>query len=111
MDAIATFRAYLEKKPTDRFARYSLALALAKAGREAEAEATFVELLRQHPSSGAGHYQLGLLHRVTGRFDAAQASWEAGLAALRGLAGPEARRSRSEIQSALDDLEDLRDED
>ena len=39
MDRIAFFREHLEKAPTDRFARYSLALELKKAGQLDAAEA------------------------------------------------------------------------
>ena len=102
MDRIALYRDYLQKKPTDRFAMYSLAFELKKAGRVAEAEAAFRALLAQHPDSGAGHLQLGTLLEEDGRDDEAQAAWEAGLAALQGLTDADALRSRGEIQTALD---------
>ena len=96
------YRDYLQKKPTDRFAMYSLALELKKAGQVGEAEAAFRALLAIHPDSGAGHLQLGTLLEEDGREDDAQAAWEAGLTALKGLTDPDALRSRSEIQTALD---------
>ena len=101
-DRVALFRDYLEKKPGDRFAMYSLAFELAKAERFEEAEQAFVELLQAHPHSGAGHFQLGQMYVAAGREDDAEAAWEAGLEALKGASGAEVQRSRVEIQAALD---------
>ena len=84
---------------------YSLALALKKASQFDEAQAAFVALLAEHPQSGAGHYQYGLLYAEEERYEDAMNAWNAGLSALRGANDVEARRSRSEIQSALDDLD------
>ena len=105
MDKIALFRDYLEKKPRDRFAMYSLAFELKQAGRSDEAEAAFRELLEAHPTSGAGHYQYGLLFAELDREDEARAAWEDGLQALAGVDDAEARRSIGEIEGALDDLD------
>lgn len=104
MDKIALYQDWLVKKPGDRFATYSLALELAKAERIDEALATFAALLGAHPTSGAGHYQHGLLLQRLGRDDEAREAWEAGLRALEGVDDPEARRSRREIEGALDTL-------
>ena len=106
MSTIEQLEAFLVTKPTDRFALYSLALELKRAGRLDEAQARFATLLEAHPASGAGHYQHGLLHAEQGQVERARTAWEAGLDALAGLTDPDARRSRSEIQGALDDLED-----
>ena len=101
-DRISMYRAYLDKKPNDRFALYSLAFELGKAGHITEAEHAFADLLDKHPQSGAGHFQLGSLLEADGREDEARVAWERGLAALEGCDDPEARRSRVEIQAALD---------
>jgi tetratricopeptide (TPR) repeat protein len=101
MDRVAYFEEHLSRRPDDRFARYSLALELKKAGRTDEAVAAFAELLRRHPHSGAGHYQLGLLWQERGDDDRAREAWEAGLAALAGVTDTEARRSVREIEGAL----------
>ena len=110
MSAIDRFRSYLVDHPGDRFALYSLAFALVKAGRSQEAMGVFGELLAAHPTSGAGHYQLGLLHSAAGRLTEAQTAWQAGLDALAGESGPDARKSRAEIQAALDQVEDQLDD-
>lgn len=102
MDRIETFRRWLVDKPGDRFAMYALALELKKAGRADEAVEAFEALLAAHPTSGAGHYQLGELFRELGDDERAAAAWRRGLEALRGAQDPEARRSRAEIQAALD---------
>lgn len=101
MDRIAHLEEHLSRRPDDRFARYSLALELKKAGRHDDAVAAFAELLRRHPHSGAGHFQLGVLWQEAGDDDRARAAWEAGLAALSGVDDPEARRAVREIEGAL----------
>ena len=103
---IDTLREYLAKKPGDRFALYSLALEHKKAGDVATAQQTFEDLLREHPTAGAGHYQYGILLTELGRRDEARAAFRAGLLALRDATEPEARRSFGEIERALDDLEE-----
>jgi predicted Zn-dependent protease len=102
---IPTLRAWLADRPDDRFARYSLALELKKAGRVDEAMTELRDLLARHPASGAGHYQLGLWLLEADRPDEARAAWEAGLAALFGVEDPEARRSIREIDAALAELD------
>jgi len=101
---IEALLAHLAGKPEDRFAMYSLALEHKKAGEIETAKAAFEALLRVHPDSGAGHYQHGMLFAEAGEEDAARAAWERGLTALADLRTPDARRSRSEIQAALDGL-------
>ena len=99
------FRDYLAKKPGDRFAMYSLALELKKAN-EPGAEAAFQALLALHPHSGAGWYQYGEFLREDEQFERAQVVWNDGLKQLRDANDVEGRRSVSEIQGALDELED-----
>lgn len=101
MDRVAHFREFLARRPDDRFAAYSLALELKKAGRPDEAVAAFEALLARHPRSGAGHLQLGTLHQERGDDDRARAAWERGLAALAGATDAEERRSLREIETAL----------
>ena len=105
MDRIHTLQDWLAGKPDDRFARYSLALELNKAGRTDDALTELRELLRRHPGSGAGHYQHGLLLLEAEREAEARAAWLEGLARLDGVDDPEARRSIGEIRRALADLD------
>ena len=85
MDPIETYHKYLKKTPGDRFAMYSLALSLKKAGRIDEAEHAFRQLLAAHPLSGAGHYQHGLLLHEAGRDDALLQPRQAQLAHRDGM--------------------------
>ena len=105
MNRAQQFRDYLAKKPGDRFAMYSLALELKKA-HDPGAEAAFQALLAQHPHSGAGWYQYGELLREDEQFERAQTVWNDGLKQLSDANDVESRRSVSEIQGALDELED-----
>lgn len=105
MDKVAFFRDYLDDKPDDRFARYSLALELKKAGDLAAAESELEELLRRHPTSGAGYLQLGQLREEDDRLEAAQVAYREGLAALEGVDDAEGRKARSELRQALEAVE------
>ena len=105
MSRVESLRAWLVDHPDDRFARYSLALELKKAGELDAGFAELHELLRRHPTSGAGHYQHGLWLLEAERPEEARAAWEAGLAALRDADSAEARRSEREIRGALADLD------
>lgn len=105
-DRAGALRDWLAKKPDDRFATYALALEVKKAGDLAEAEALLEALVRTHPHAGAGWYQLGVLHEELGALESAANAWRRGLNALRDADGVEARRSRGEIERALDSLDD-----
>ena len=106
MDRIATYVAWLVTHPGDRFALYSLALELERAGDVEQAEARLRELLTAHPLSGPGHYRLGQLLLAAGRTDDARAAWQLGATALAGATDAEARRSAAEIARELDLLDD-----
>ncbi len=106
MDRIAFFRTHLETRPTDRFARYSLALELKKAGDPAQAEVELRRVVADHPDSGAAWLQLGQLLEELERLDEAKQAYEDGLAALAGAHDPDGRKAVSELQQALDAVED-----
>ncbi len=106
MERIATLRAWLAEKPDDRFAAYALALELEKAGDLVAAEIQLRRLLERHPGSGAGHLRLGRLLVAMGRAPEAEIAWRAGLVALAGVAGTEAKRSIAEIEGDLRALEE-----
>ena len=102
---VETYRDYLANKPGDRFAMYSLALALSKAGDKAGAELAFRELLALHPTSGAGHLQHGRLLADLGRTEDAKAALQAGIDALREQLDPESKRSLAELRAELEGIE------
>lgn len=102
MNRLEHFAQYLQTHPTDRLAMYGLALELSKAQRLDDAAQAFESLLDAHPHSGAGHYQHGMMWADAGELEKAEEAWNRGLKALDGLDTADARRSRSEIQLAMD---------
>ncbi len=106
MNRIETFTQYLQTHPNDRFARYSLALALWKDDRPAEAEAQLRALLSAHPDAGPGYFQLGRLLEALDRPEEALATWRAGLDATAAATDPDAARTRNELRREIDRLAD-----
>lgn len=106
MNRIETFTQYLQAHPNDRFARYSLALALWKDGRTTEAEAHLRTLLAAHPDAGPAYFQLGRLLEALDRPDEACAIWRAGLDATAAATDPDAARTRAELRREIERLTD-----
>lgn len=98
---LAAARAYVARKPADRFGLYTLALELKKISAWEECFATFAELLRHHPGYGPGHYQLGVARRESGDVPGARAALERGRAALAGGADG---KTLAEIEELLEEL-------
>lgn len=80
-DRLAAARAYVEKKPTDRFGLYALAMELRKVRDWESCFSTFEALLLHHPNYGAGFYHFGMAKKESGDVDATRQVWEAGIAA------------------------------
>ncbi len=92
----------LRQDPNNSFARYGLALELAK--REPAAAWTHFEyLLRHHPEYSASYYQAGTFLITQGRFDEAREVLTQGLD-VTGRQGKQ--HAKAELQAALDDLND-----
>ncbi len=104
MDRIALIKAHLERSPGDSFLQHALALEHIKLGDDAEAARLFETLLQHDPGYVGSYYHWGKTLERLG--DAAQAAeaYRRGLEAAR--AAGEARAA-SELQSALDELEEL----
>jgi tetratricopeptide (TPR) repeat protein len=96
---------FLEQDPNDSFARYAVALELRSQKRMAEAIAELEELRRRDASYGATYYQLGELLAESGEIDRAAEAFRAGIEVAR-AAGD--HHTRSELEAALDELDDLR---
>lgn len=94
-------RAYVLKKPEDRFGLYTLAMELRKVGLWAECFATFQRLLALNPGYGAGWYHYGMATRESGDRDGAIAILQQGLEATERSGD---RHAHGEIESALDEL-------
>jgi len=102
-DRLAAARAYVEKKPTDRFGLYTLAMELRKAKEWEACFATFDTLLQHHPAYGPGFYHYGMARRESGD--------RAGCVDVlkRGHAATESTdaHTHAEIESVLDEMGEL----
>lgn len=101
-----TRRQFLEEavgeQPDNTFARYGLAMELA--GTEPEVAWThFTYLLENHPEYAATYYQAGAFLVKRGRLEEARKVLTSGLE-ITGRQGN--RHAHSELQAALDDLND-----
>lgn len=92
---------FVEKNPTDAFARYGLAMECVNEGDLAAAEANFKQLVANHPEYVAAHYQFGRMLAGTNRSVEACEIFTAGIARAA-KAGDE--HARQELQAALDEL-------
>lgn len=95
-------RAYVEKKPTDRFGLYTLAMELRKAKEWEACFSTFQRLLEHNPGYGAGWYHYGMSTRESGDTPGALAILKRGLLATEKSGDAHAH---AEIESAIDELE------
>lgn len=100
-DRLAAARAYVEKKPTDRFGLFALAMELRKIQSFDESTAAFRALLQHHPDYGAGWYHLGMTRKEAGDRDGAVAVLRDGLAACRRSGDG---KTLAEVEEALEEL-------
>jgi tetratricopeptide (TPR) repeat protein len=84
------------------FARYALALELARGGEPTEALEHFHYLLDRHPDYSPVYYQAGMLLAEQGRGDEARDIFSRGIEVTRRLGQAHAL---SELEAALDDLD------
>ena len=96
---------FLEQDPDDTFARYAIALELKSQKQIPQAIMQLEELRRRHPSYVATYYQLGELFAQAGEYDKAEETYRAGIEVARAARD---LHTLSELQSALDELDDLR---
>ena len=98
---LTAFRDFVEKRPGDPFARYSLAMQLRSMGRAADAAAELREVAQRSPDYVPAYLILGQV--LEGLGDPAEAArvYEAGIA-VASRAGND--HARSELGSALDSL-------
>jgi predicted Zn-dependent protease len=98
LDRLAAARAYVAKKPEDRFGLYTLAMELRKTAAWEECFATFRRLLELHPGYGAAWYHLGMATHDSGDVEGARAVLTEGLAATARSGDSHAN---AEIEAAL----------
>lgn len=92
---------FIEKNPSDAFARYGLAVECVNEGDLAAAEANFRQLLANHPEYVATYYQFGRMLSAANRIAEAREIFSAGIARARQANDG---HSRQELQAALDEL-------
>ena len=104
-EAEKTRREFLEEtvrqNPDNTFARYGLALELAK-GEPAVAWTHFEYLLVHHPEYSATYFQAGTFLAKQGRLDEARQVLSTGLEVTRRQGK---RHAQTELQAALDELD------
>ena len=94
-------KAMVAQNPTDAFARYGLAMELAKGGDLAAAVAEFRALLDHNPNYAAAYFHGGQALEKSGDVDQARAMYEQGIEVTSRTGDA---HTRSELQAALDML-------
>ena len=79
MDRIEKLLAYLETSAGDSFLQHALALEYIKIGKDEEAENLFREILKREPGYVGSYYHLGKLQERKEAYEAAIATYEAGM--------------------------------
>jgi len=100
-DRITKLKEFLEKDPTDSFARYALALEYAGRGEIQIAVACLQEVLNHDPGYIPAYHQLGINYAKLGK------SIDAGDILKKGISVATEQgdlHARSEMQEALDEL-------
>jgi predicted Zn-dependent protease len=100
-ERLTTFRQFVEKRPGDPFARYSLAMQLRSMGRTAEAAATLREVAQRNPDYVPAYVILGQVLEALGEAAEAARIYEAGVAVATRAGN---HHARSELGNALDAL-------
>lgn len=103
MSRIAQITAMLEGSPDDPFLHHALALESIKAGDESRARQAFERNRLLAPAYVATYYHLGKLLERGGERNAAIDCYQQGIEAATASRD---NHTRSELQAALDDLED-----
>lgn len=95
-------RAYVQKRPEDRFGLYTLAMELRKEKAWDECFGTFQRLLELNAGYGPGWYHYGMATRESGDTAGALAILKRGLAATAASGDTHAH---AEIESAIEEME------
>jgi len=96
---LETFQRFVEAKPDDAFARYSLAMQLRSMGRGEAAVEAFRELARRAPDYVPTWLMLGQSLEALGRAPEAALAYEEGMAAA---GRQQDSHARSELEEALE---------
>jgi predicted Zn-dependent protease len=98
---LAAFLSFVAQRPDDPFTRYSLAMQLRSMGRLEEAAEAFGETGRRSPDYVPTWLMLGQTLEALGRDEAAEAAYEAGVAAAERKQDHHARGELEEARSRL----------
>jgi Flp pilus assembly protein TadD len=96
---LEVLRSLVAQDPADAFARYGLAMELARAGKAEEAVDEFRRLLAANPNYAAAYFHGGQTLEKLGRVEEARALYEQGIAVTASTGDG---HTRSELQAALD---------
>ena len=101
-ERVPFLRDSINANPGDTFARYALALELARGGQPEEAWVHFQYLLERHPDYAPTYYQAGSLLADQGRNEEARAVFQRGIELTHRLGQ---KHAESELQAALEALD------
>ncbi len=101
MDRLDALRTLLQQDPSNRLARYGLAMELADRGDLEGAVAEFRALIAAHPDYAYAYFHCGQTLEKLERPDEARAAYQAGIEAARRIGDS---HGLSELQGALDIL-------
>jgi tetratricopeptide (TPR) repeat protein len=93
----------LAAKPEDTFARYALAVELAKSDRPGDAWEHFDYLLKNHPQYSATYYQAGAFLLNQNRREEARMVFRKGIEVTRQQGN---QHAQSELERALEEIAD-----
>jgi len=99
MDRIEVLKEILHEDPQDSFARYGLAMELAKQGSLAEAISEFRRLLSINPNYCAAYYQAGQTLEKLGKYEEAKETYRQGIEVASRLNDA---KTRGELEAVLD---------
>src|SRR5512133_1805777 len=100
-ERLTAFRQFVEKRPGDPFARYSLAMQLRSMGRTTDAAAELREVAQRSPDYVPAYIILGQVLEALGDPAEAARVYEAGIAVATRAGN---HHARSELGNALDSL-------
>lgn len=95
---------FLLASPEDSFLQHALALEYVKIGDDARAQELFDAILKREPGYVGSYYHLGKLLERTGNADRAVAVYKKGMEETKKVND---RHGYSELQGALEELEDM----
>lgn len=95
---------FLLASPEDSFLQHALALEYVKIGDDTKAQELFDTILNREPGYVGSYYHLGKLLERTGNADKAVAVYKKGMEETKKVND---RHAYSELQGALEELEDL----